>query len=83
MRIELVYFARVREALGRDQESLEVPDDIHLSGLREQLGERGEAWRRELLDTRVLVAVNQAMTTGDPALCAGDEVAFFPPVTGG
>jgi molybdopterin synthase sulfur carrier subunit len=55
-----------------------------VEGLRDQLRSRGGAWETELAPARaVRVAVNQDMATLTTALQPGDEVAFFPPVTGG
>lgn len=82
--IKVLFFASYREKLNCDQLTLsegEYPEQ--LSDLRSQLAEKGDDWREVLNDKRTLVAVNQAMTRSDSALKAGDEVAFFPPVTGG
>ena len=55
-----------------------------LEGLRALLVARGGPWERELAPSRpVRAAVNQAMAHGDSQIADGDEVAFFPPVTGG
>jgi molybdopterin synthase sulfur carrier subunit len=55
-----------------------------LEGLRALLIARGGAWREELAPSKpVRAAINQAMAHGDSPLADGDEVAFFPPVTGG
>ena len=80
--INVLFFASYREKLGCD--SLQVQEHpASLSALRAQLAERGEAWQEVMDDQRVLVALNQAMTRKDVELNDGDEVAFFPPVTGG
>ena len=83
--VTILYFARLREALGRDSERLALPASISSVGsLREHLRSRGDAWETELASTKpVRVAVNQDMATSDLQLSDGDEVAFFPPVTGG
>ncbi|MGB0468103.1 MAG: molybdopterin converting factor subunit 1 [Pontibacterium sp.] len=83
--LTLVYFASFREALGVDREQFEPPADVHtVSDLIEVLVEsRGEPWRKVLLAGNVLVAVNQEMVQSGHQIAAGDEVAFFPPVTGG
>jgi molybdopterin synthase sulfur carrier subunit len=55
-----------------------------LEGLRAMLVARGGAWEQELAPSKpVRAAVNQTMAMGDTAVADGDEVAFFPPVTGG
>ena len=83
--VTVLYFARLRETLGRPSEQLALPESvIDLSSLREALVSRGGAWAQELSATRpVRAAVNQEMAAGDTPVRDGDEVAFFPPVTGG
>jgi molybdopterin synthase sulfur carrier subunit len=83
--ITVLYFARLREALDRDREQLVLPADVKSVGaLRDLLRARGGAWERELAAVKpVRVAVNQSMAGMDQAISAGDEIAFFPPVTGG
>jgi molybdopterin synthase sulfur carrier subunit len=83
--VRVLYFARLKETLGRDAESFPLPPGVStVAGLREHLQSRGGAWATELAPgNAVRVAVNQDMATGDTRIQAGDEVAFFPPVTGG
>ncbi|HKU69412.1 MAG TPA: molybdopterin converting factor subunit 1 [Burkholderiales bacterium] len=83
--ITVLYFARLRESLGKGSEKIELPSGVRdLEGLRALLVARGGAWEQELAPHRaVRAAVNQAMAIGDTELADGDEVAFFPPVTGG
>ena len=83
--ITVLYFARLREALGTGSEEIALPQSVStLEGLRGLLLARGGAWSEELAATRrVRAAVNQTMADGDTAIADGDEVAFFPPVTGG
>ena len=82
--ITVLFFAGYREKLDCDKLRLDAGDyPKMLSALREQLASKGEQWREVLTDSRTLVAVNQAMTHADYELCEGDEIAFFPPVTGG
>jgi molybdopterin synthase sulfur carrier subunit len=83
--ITVVYFARLREALGKSREELALPADVcNLAALRRLLMSRGGAWSDELADGKpVRAAVNQDMADGDTQIHDGDEVAFFPPVTGG
>jgi molybdopterin synthase sulfur carrier subunit len=85
MRIQLRYFASVRETLGKSSETLELPAGIVSIGqLRAHLRERGGAWNEALAPGRALrMAKNQAMAAEETPLADGDEVAFFPPVTGG
>jgi len=83
--ITVLYFARLREALGTGSEQMALPAAVrNLEGLRALLIARGGAWERELAPNKpVRVAVNQTMAVGDMPVADGDEVAFFPPVTGG
>jgi len=83
--IRIQYFASVRETLGLDAESVEAPDGTFtVEHLMSRLAERhGDKWREAARGGAVLVAVNHAMAKRSAALRAGDEVAFFPPVTGG
>jgi molybdopterin synthase sulfur carrier subunit len=83
--VTVLYFARLREVLGRDSERLALPADAWTVGaLRDLLRARGGAWELELGAAKpVRVAVNQTMARMDTRVSPGDEVAFFPPVTGG
>lgn len=81
MKIEVQYFARYRETLGMDNESVEG-EFVTLEGLRQHLLQRGEAWQ-VLAEQNLMCARNQELCKLDEPLLDGDEVAFFPPVTGG
>jgi molybdopterin synthase sulfur carrier subunit len=83
--ITILYFARLRETLGTGSEQMALPATVKsLDGLRALLVARGGAWEEELAPGRpVRAAVNQAMAVNDVPVADGDEVAFFPPVTGG
>lgn len=85
MRIKLLYFASLREALGTASEALELPDAITtLDGLREHLRGRGPEWDRALGSGGVIrAAIDQTIAGPDSPIHDGAEVAFFPPVTGG
>jgi len=85
MKVKVLFFASLREQLGRAAEELELPAGVStVAGLRAHLMARGDPWGTALADARRLrTAVNQDMAAPDAALRAGDEVAFFPPVTGG
>ena len=85
MKVKVLFFASLREQLGRPQEELELPPAINTVGaLREHLRTRGGEWASVFAPNRpVRAAVNQDMVQSAAAIKAGDEVAFFPPVTGG
>ena len=83
MNITVRYFASIREAMGTGSEELNT-DAITVGALREELMARSEAAATALAHGKaVRMALNQNMCQGDAVLKAGDEVAFFPPVTGG
>lgn len=83
--ITVLYFARLRETFGTGSEKVALPQGVRdLDGLRAVLAQRGGAWAQELAGNKALrAAVNQTMASGDTRIADGDEVAFFPPVTGG
>jgi molybdopterin synthase sulfur carrier subunit len=85
VRLRLVYLARLREALGRDGETLNLAAAAPRRGdLIDHLRSRGGAFADELAPGRSFrAAVNHAMAGADAVLADGDEVALFPPVTGG
>jgi sulfur-carrier protein len=83
--VRLVFLARLREAFGSAGESLSLPGSASsVVAIIATLRERGGAFAMELAPGRaVRVAVNHAMVGTDAAVHDGDEVALFPPVTGG
>jgi len=83
MKIKVLYFAGLREQLGTSGEDLELSMTT-VAGLRSLLMARGGAWQSALAQGRALrVAVNQEMAQPTTPVRPGDEIAFFPPVTGG
>jgi molybdopterin synthase sulfur carrier subunit len=85
MKVKLLYFAALREQLGSASEEIELPAGVAtVAALRSHLRGRGGAWQLALADGKLIrMAVNQDMVQPSAAIKAGDEVAFFPPVTGG
>jgi molybdopterin synthase sulfur carrier subunit len=85
MKLELRFFASLREALGVSQEGITIPDSVKtIADLRAHLIGRGNPWADVLADGKVLrCALNQHMVDANTPLQDGAEVAFFPPVTGG
>ena len=85
MKVTVRFFASVKEQLGRDTEDLDVPADIStVGGLRSHLKARGGVYEEVFSEKKLVrTALNQDMVPHTAALKAGDEVAFFPPVTGG
>ena len=83
MKVQIKYFASIREAVGRGSEECET-GAATLAQLRAELLTRGGAYAEALAPGRALrMALNQVMADEAAALTAGAEVAFFPPVTGG
>ena len=80
--MKVLFFAQLREVLGVSELAVTQPPET-VDGLRALLMERGEQWKTFMKEDRTLAAVNQTMATGSTPLKEGDEVAFFPPVTGG
>jgi molybdopterin synthase sulfur carrier subunit len=83
VKIQLRYFASIRESVGTGSESLDTAAGT-LTVLRDELIARGGGYAEALARGRaVRVSLNQTMTDEAAALSEGAEVAFFPPVTGG
>jgi len=85
MRLKLVYFAWVRERVGRPEEIADVPADIATIGdLVRWLKGRGEEYAYAFENEGVVrAAVDHVHVKPDAALAGAREVAFFPPMTGG
>jgi len=83
--MKLVYFAWVREKTGLREEEASPPDSVStVAQLIDWLISRGDNYKNTFEDLSVIrVAVNQEYVQFDSPVQAGDEVAFFPPVTGG
>jgi sulfur-carrier protein len=80
--IRVQYFARYREVLGIDGEQLQRAALNNLEQLRAHLLSRGGVWQ-VLAEQNLMCARNQELCSLDTELADGDEVAFFPTVTGG
>ena len=85
MKIKLFYFAKVREVLGIDREEIDVETDIKtLAELIAFLKLRGRQWQSIFdMSSSYRMAVNQELVEANHTINANDEVAFFPPITGG
>ena len=82
--LKILYFASLREMLGSGAESIDLPEGVgDVGSLLKLLAGRGGEWERLATVKNLRYAVNQEMARLDSPLKAGDEVAFFPPVTGG
>lgn len=80
--INVLFFAQVRELTQTDSLSL-AAEFSSVEDLRQALVARGERWALALESGKLLTAVNQTLVEPSHPLRDGDEVAFFPPVTGG
>ena len=85
MKVTILFFAALREQLGNSREDVELPAGVKtVDALRKHLQARGGAYDKAFSGKALVrCAVNQSMVQGGGAIKAGDEVAFFPPVTGG
>ncbi len=84
---KVLYFASIREAIGVASEDVELPATVqatNIAALVDVLRTKGDAYATSLsVNKRWRVAVNQEIAALDTAIVASDEIAFFPPVTGG
>jgi len=84
--IDVVYLARLREAFGRGTErvKLDARDGVTAADVIAGLRARGGVWATELAVGRAFrIAINHTMASHDAPIRPGDELALFPPVTGG
>jgi sulfur-carrier protein len=83
--VKLLYFAWLRTRIGCAEEEVELPPDVRsVAALLDWLRSRGGRYAEALRDLSVVrVAVNQDYVASEHPVREGDEVALFPPVTGG
>lgn len=82
--INVLFFAQVRELLGESSMQVEATAQTTTTeALRAVLASKDDKWGKVLASDKLLVAVNQTISSWDTQVQDGDEVAFFPPVTGG
>ena len=82
--INILFFASFREQLGTESEQMEAQGLTDIASLVQKLRARGEVWARVFAeDQTVMMAINQEMAEQNALIKDGDEIAFFPPVTGG
>jgi len=83
--MKILYFAWLRQRVGAGEETVEPPSDVHnVAGLIDWLKTRGPQYEEAFRDVSAIrAAVNQEFAGLDAAVAAGDEVALFPPMTGG
>ena len=82
---KVLYFARMRQIIGKGEEDIAIPADVRtVSMLIDFLKERDESYASAFADPRIIrAAINQAHAPLDASIKGAREIAFFPPVTGG
>ncbi|KAE9532205.1 molybdopterin synthase sulfur carrier subunit [Ursidibacter arcticus] len=80
--ITVLFFAQTRELVGVDSLTLEA-NFTTAEDLRQHLAQQGNKWELALESSKLLVAINQTISSLSTEIQDGDEIAFFPPVTGG
>ena len=84
MTITVKFFSLIREAVETEQLVLELNDKLMtVEALKNELGLRGDARKEALSHPNLIQAVNQRVVFQEEGINDGDEVAFFPPMTGG
>ncbi|MBN6065095.1 molybdopterin synthase sulfur carrier subunit [Aggregatibacter actinomycetemcomitans] len=80
--LRVLFFAQTRELIGLD--FIEVEGDFKTAeDVRQHLAAKGDKWALALQSDKLLIAINQTLMSPQSAVKNGDEIAFFPPVTGG
>lgn len=79
---KILFFAQLRERLACDQLEIDAAG-LNVGQLKQALVEQQPSWQEWLLERDLLVAINQTLVKVDTCIESGDEVALFPPVTGG
>jgi molybdopterin synthase sulfur carrier subunit len=84
MTITVKFFSLIREAVDTEQLTLEMSDRLStVEALKNELSLRGEIWKEALSHPNLIQAINQRVVFQEESIKDGDEVAFFPPMTGG
>ena len=89
MSITIKLFSPLREALGENEFELaisdisEVSEQVDVAAIKALLSQRGAAWREALNQPNLVHALNHKVVLTDAMVSEGDELAFFPPMTGG
>jgi len=81
--IKIVFFAALREQLGCSELSLAAENILTINQLKKALIKRQPNWQVFIENNALLSAINHDMVDGEHSIKSGDEIAFFPPVTGG
>jgi len=81
--IKVVFFAALREQLNCSGLSLNSENLTTVGDLKAELANKDDKWQQIFANNALLSAVNHDMVNSEQVIKSGDEVAFFPPVTGG
>ncbi|MEY8215048.1 MAG: molybdopterin converting factor subunit 1 [Colwellia sp.] len=81
--IKVVFFATLREQLDCSELSISNENLATVGDLKTELANKNEQWQQVFTNSSLLAAVNHDMVNNEALIKSGDEVAFFPPVTGG
>jgi len=77
------YFASLRETLGLEQEKIDFVEGDSIRDIQLMLSSRSPDWSKNIMDSELIVSLNQEVVDLSELVSNGDEIAFFPPVTGG
>lgn len=81
--IKVLFFAGLRDSLNCSELQMNASDNNSVEQLLQNLQARDNRWLKALSNPNLMIALNQTMVNRKSLLKTGDEVAFFPPVTGG
>lgn len=81
--IKILFFAALKERLGLDALEFSLTSEASVAEIKQQLLEQNPSWQAALGKNNIMTACNQVMVKSHHRVQAGDELAFFPPVTGG
>lgn len=81
--IKILFFGSLREQLNTGEIDVACDQSTTIGELRKTLQQKNSDWQLALADNNILCAVNQTMSQDDATINDSDEIAFFPPVTGG
>lgn len=81
--VDLLFFGQLKERLKCSKLSVAITQPLTITELKLQLVSEHPSWQPWLADRQLLAALNQTMASADEVVKAGDELALFPPVTGG
>ena len=81
--IKVVFFAALREQLNCNELSVSSDNLATVGDLKAELANKDDKWQQIFANNALLSAVNHDIVNSEQVIKSGDEVAFFPPVTGG